>query len=63
MENVLTFGDQENDVGLMKCGGYGVCLSNGANLTKSLASAVTEHDVMDDGVGHWLYDHIIHGEV
>ena len=35
----------------------------GGVLTKSLASAVTEHDVMDDGVGHWLYDYIIHGEV
>ena len=59
MEDVLAFGDQENDIGLMKSAGYGVCLSNGADLTKSLAKAITEHDVLDDGVGHWLYDHVI----
>lgn len=43
----------------MKSAGCGVCLSNGADLTKSLAKAITEHDVLDDGVGHWLYDHVI----
>ena len=59
MEDVLAFGDQENDIGLMKSAGYGVCLSNGADLTKSLAKAITEHDVLDEGVGHWLYDHVI----
>lgn len=63
MKDVLAFGDQENDIGLMKSSGYGVCLSNGADLTKSYAKAVTEHDVLDDGVGHWLYDHVIHGEL
>lgn len=63
LEEVLAFGDQENDIGLMKSAGYGVCLSNGADLTKSLAKAITEHDVLDDGVGHWLYDHIINGEL
>lgn len=63
MKDVLAFGDQENDIGLMKSSGYGVCLSNGADLTKSFAKAVTEHDVLDDGVGHWLYDHVIEGEL
>lgn len=63
MDDVLTFGDQENDIGLMKSAGYGVCLSNGADLTKSLAKAVTEHDVLDDGVGHWLYDHVLQKDV
>lgn len=63
LEEVLAFGDQENDIGLMKSAGYGVCLSNGADLTKSLAKAITEHDVLDDGVGHWLYNHILNGEL
>ncbi len=63
LKDVLAFGDQENDIGLMKLSGYGVCLSNGAPLTKSYAKAVTEHDVLDDGVGHWLYDHVINGEL
>lgn len=59
LQDVLAFGDQENDLGLMKTAGYGVCLANGADLTKSFAKAVTEHDVLDDGVGHWLYDHVL----
>ena len=63
LEEVLSFGDQENDIGLIKTAGYGVCLSNGADETKSYAQAITEHDVLDDGVGHWLYDHIKNGEL
>ena len=63
LKEVLSFGDQENDIGLMKSAGYGVCLSNGADATKALAKAITEHDVLDDGVGHWLYDHVINGEL
>lgn len=63
LEEVLGFGDQENDIGLLKTSGYGVCLSNGAEGTKAVAQAITEHDVLDDGVGHWLYDHVINGEL
>ena len=60
MEEVMAFGDQENDIGLLKTAGWGVCLSNGADASKAVAQAVTEHDVTHDGVGHYLEDHVIH---
>lgn len=63
LENVLGFGDQENDIGLVRDAGWGVTLLNGADLTKKTGNAVTEHDVSDDGVGHYLYDHILNGSV
>lgn len=59
LEDVLGFGDQENDIGLMKSAGYGVCLLNGSDETKSYAKAITEYDVLHDGVGNWLYDHVL----
>ena len=57
-ENILTFGDQDNDLGLIKDAGWGVCLANGCDICKETADAVTEHDVYDDGVGHYIHDHI-----
>ena len=57
LEEVLAFGDQENDIGLLDTAGYGVCLLNGADKSKAVSQAVTEYDVDHDGLGHWLYDH------
>lgn len=59
MDEVLAFGDQQNDIGLLKTAGYGVCLLNGSDETKAVADAVTEYDVTHDGVGNWLYDHLL----
>lgn len=60
MEEVMAFGDQENDIGLLKTAGWGVCLKNGADASKAVAQAVTEYDVNHDGVGHYLQDHVVH---
>lgn len=57
LEDVMAFGDQKNDIGLLKTAGYGVCLLNGADESKAVSQAVTEYDVDHDGVGHWLFDH------
>jgi Cof subfamily protein (haloacid dehalogenase superfamily) len=57
MEEIIAFGDMDNDLGLLKQAGWGVCLKNGCDACKQEADAVTEHDVFDDGVGHYLFDH------
>lgn len=54
---IIAFGDMDNDIGLIKEAGWGVCLANGCDACKQAADAVTEHTVFDDGVGHYLYDH------
>lgn len=57
IEEVIAFGDMQNDIGLLKSAGWGVCLENGADETKAVAQAVTEHPVTEDGVGRYLEEH------
>lgn len=57
LDEVMAFGDQDNDIGLIRTAGWGVCMSNGCDESKAVAQAITEHSVEDDGVGHYLEDH------
>ena len=57
MEEVMAFGDMDNDYGLIKEAGWGVCLLNGSDNVKSIAQAVTDYTVEEDGVGRYLEDH------
>jgi Cof subfamily protein (haloacid dehalogenase superfamily) len=57
MNEIIAFGDMNNDLGMLKEAGWGVCLSNGCQACRKAADAVTEHTVEDDGVGHYLEDH------
>ncbi len=57
LENVIAFGDMQNDIGLLKTAGWGVCLKNGCDESKAFANAVTEYSCAQDGVGHYLEDH------
>jgi len=57
INEIIAFGDMDNDLGLLKEAGWGVCLANGCDACKAEADAVTEHTVFDDGVGHYLEDH------
>ena len=59
LEDVIAFGDAENDLEMMKAAGYSVCLCNGMKENKEIADAVSEYPAGDDGVGHWLYDHYL----
>ncbi len=57
LDEFICFGDMENDIGLLKEAGWGVCLVNGSDATKAVAQAVTEYPVEEDGVGRYLEDH------
>ncbi len=59
MDNVIAFGDSENDNAMLEKCGWGVCLKNGAEKTKSYADAVTDYDCEEGGVGHYLFDYCI----
>ncbi len=58
-EDVMAFGDMTNDNELLETAGWGVCLKNGADDTKACADAVTEYTNNEDGMGHYLYDHVL----
>ena len=57
MDEVMAFGDAENDLEMMKMAGYSVCLCNGMEENKAIADAVTEYPAGEDGFGHWIMDH------
>ncbi len=59
VEEIVTFGDLQNDNELLQLAGWGVCLQNGAEETKSYANDVTEYPVSEDGMGRYLQKHII----
>lgn len=57
LSEFMAFGDMENDIGLLKEAGWGVCLINGADETKAAAQAITEYPVTEDGIGNYLEMH------
>ena len=59
MDDVMAFGDAENDLEMMKMAGYSVCLCNGMKENKEIADAVTEYPAGEDGFGRWLFDHYL----
>lgn len=59
LEDVMAFGDAENDLEMMKMAGYSVCLCNGMAENKAIADAVTEYPAGEDGFGRWLFDHYL----
>lgn len=54
IENILAFGDLDNDNEMLKEAGWGVALLNGGEETKRIADEITEFDVEHDGVGRYL---------
>jgi Cof subfamily protein (haloacid dehalogenase superfamily) len=57
-EAVIACGDMENDIGMMKEAGLGVCLQNGSEAARASADAVTEHPVWEDGLGRWFFKNL-----
>lgn len=52
-EEIVAFGDGENDIPMLRAAGMGVCLGNGTPEAKAAADLVTD-DIDDDGVAHAL---------
>ncbi len=59
IEESLTFGDMNNDYELIRDGGFGVALINGSIECREIADAVTEYDVENGGVGHFIFDYCL----
>ena len=57
-EEIISFGDMENDIGLFETAGTSVCMLNGSDIAKSKAKYITEYDVNNDGVGRYIFEHI-----
>lgn len=58
VSSILAFGDLDNDNEMLAAAGWGVALKNGGEETKRIADEITAYDVENDGVGHYLEDHL-----
>lgn len=59
IQNVIAFGDNENDNTMLEDCGWGVCLKDGSDGTKAVADAITDYGCEEGGVGHYLIDHYL----
>lgn len=59
LDKVIGFGDMDNDIGLLKTAGWGVCLKNGSDETKAVANEITKFPVEEDGVGKYLFENVL----
>src|SRR5690606_9709097 len=58
LKNILAFGDNYNDLELLKNVGFGVAVGNAREEVKSIAKAITLNNP-EDRVAHYLNKHII----
>ncbi len=58
LSEIMTFGDMDNDIALIRDAGWGVCMANGCDEAKAVAKAVTEYGVLEDGMGRYLDAHV-----
>lgn len=56
LQDIITFGDNENDNAMLIRSGWGVCLADGSQGTKDCADDITEQACEEGGVGHYLTD-------
>ena len=59
IEEIMAFGDMDNDVAMIAAAGWGVAMANGCDDAKAVAKAITEYGVLEDGMGRYLEDHVL----
>ena len=59
LSEIMTFGDMDNDIALLREAGWGVCMQNGCDAAKAVADAVTEYGVTEDGMGRYLERYVL----
>ncbi|MDN6295411.1 MAG: Cof-type HAD-IIB family hydrolase [Alkalibacterium sp.] len=56
-ENILAFGDQENDYEMIEYAGHGVVMSNGTKRLKSISNDITQRTNDENGLADYLKDY------
>lgn len=59
IEEIMAFGDMDNDKEMLKEAGWGVCLANGSDISKSMSDAITEYPCTEDGMGRYLEQYVL----
>lgn len=58
-DQIIAFGDSENDIPMLKYAGTSVALQNAMNIVKKETDFTTSFDCDHDGVGEFLFAHIL----
>ena len=58
LENIVSFGNAENDISMLSKTGYSVAVENAVDHVKSVAREVCRHH-NEDGVAHWIEEHLL----
>ncbi len=58
LENVCVFGDELNDLEMIRDCGVGVCMENGNPIVKEIADYVTKSN-NEDGIAEFIYTYIL----
>ena len=58
LENIISFGNAENDISMLSETGYSVAVSNAAEHVKAVAHEVCGHH-NEDGVAHWIEKNLL----
>ena len=53
-KEVISFGDDNNDIEMIRASGIGICMKNGSDLLKINSNYVSEYTNDEDGVGREL---------
>ena len=57
MEDVMAFGDANNDLKMLEVVGYPVAMINGTDEVKAIAKDITTYDYVADGVAKYIEEH------
>ena len=58
LEHIVSFGNAENDISMLRKTGYSVAVENATYHVKSVAHTICGHH-NDDGVAHWIKDNLL----
>lgn len=59
MDEIAAFGDAGNDIEMLESVGLSVAMKNGSDAIKAVAMYQTDYDNNEDGVAHFIEDHIL----
>ena len=59
IQKVMVFGDNSNDIEMIRDAGVGVCMINGSDDAKAVAKVITEYSNEEDGLAKFIEDHVL----
>ncbi|MFT4106711.1 MAG: Cof-type HAD-IIB family hydrolase [Lacrimispora sp.] len=62
LSEIVAFGDMSNDIDLLSKSGWGVCMANGSEDVKAIASDITEYTNNEDGFARYCESKIFSGK-